>query len=197
MYVKVIRNLPPCATKDVTQNVGHLARAPRAANTKWTEMWASSKFRCRASEGLTFPDGSIAWTPTRRVPTLQVHVAIHNLPLDVDSKCIHVEFLQVFARAVRQETPGRNNLFPHREFVEGTFCSHFGALIRESAKVPVVQHDFRQSFPQPFPQSFLKESDLSQSGFCELDSVYNATGGFSVCIYVCMYVCTYVCNVCM
>ena len=44
---------------------------------------------------VTFLDGSIAWTPTRRVPTLQVHVAVHNLPLDVDSNCIHVEFLQV------------------------------------------------------------------------------------------------------
>ena len=45
-----IRNLPPCATQEVTQTVGHLARAPRAANTKWTEMWSTWKFRCRASE---------------------------------------------------------------------------------------------------------------------------------------------------
>ena len=47
------------------------------------------------NRNVTFVDGVFAWAPTRRAPTLQAHVVVHNLPLDVDSNLIHVEFLEV------------------------------------------------------------------------------------------------------
>ena len=37
------------------------------------------------NRNVTFVDGVFAWAPTRRAPTLQARVVVHNLPLDADS----------------------------------------------------------------------------------------------------------------
>ena len=40
---------------------------------------------CLSASAVTFVNGVFAWTPTRRAPTLQARVVVHNLPLDADA----------------------------------------------------------------------------------------------------------------
>ena len=50
-------------------------------------------FHYGPSRNVTCLDSFFASAPTRRTPTFQGHVAAHNLPLGVDSNCVHVESL--------------------------------------------------------------------------------------------------------